>query len=105
VERAKFLKHPGRSCAESGYGFECPHLVGELGYHIALVRLLSLCSFGRNHKTEVQCRSLLSVNEIQRTYCDDASLPALNVALLSLLEAVYLNTQKAVIGIGVNPKV
>ena len=79
MERAKFLKHPGRSCAESGYGFECPHLVGELGYHIALVRLLSLCSFGRNHKTEVQCRSLLSVNEIQRTYCDDDSLPALNV--------------------------
>lgn len=46
-----------------------------LEYHITLVELLAACTEGKNVDTELQCNSLLSLDDIVKVVTHDGCIP------------------------------
>ncbi|EQC42414.1 hypothetical protein, variant [Saprolegnia diclina VS20] len=76
-----------------------------LHYHATLLHLLSACSQGKNHRVEVECRSLLSLNEIVRALVDGRTVFSVRKALLAFLDAAYFDVQIPIAGLAENPAV
>ncbi|OQS06947.1 hypothetical protein THRCLA_01034 [Thraustotheca clavata] len=76
-----------------------------LHYHGQLLQLLSACAQGKNHRVEVECRSLLSIDEIIRALLDSRTIFSVRKALMSFLDAAYFEVQIPVIVLVENPLV
>ena len=49
--------------------------VGDLAYHLDLVKLLTYCTEGKNIATEIKCHSLLPLDEIVRVCTHKDCIP------------------------------
>ena len=61
----------------------------DLKYHINLVKLLALCTEGKNVYTEIKCHSLLPLEDIVRVVTDNQCLP--QVCMLVAVIVLLLN--------------
>ena len=61
-----------------------------------LIRLLAACSAGKNHFAQVQCRSLVSIEQATRAIIDPSAPMALRNALMQLVDAVFFDVQVSV---------
>lgn len=50
--------------------------------HVNLIQLLTMCCWGKNAFTEIQCQSLIPIAFIIRTVIDEDTLPSLQTVLL-----------------------
>ena len=66
---------------------------GSLRYHIELVRLLSLCTMGKNVYTEIKCHSLLTLDDIVAMVSHRDCLPELKDAYIDFLNQAYIDTE------------
>lgn len=75
----------------------------KLRYHIRLLQLLNGCALGKNHLAEVQCRSLLSLEDlVDGVLHPDTILPVKKV-LLALLDTMYIDVHVPIRGLGQSP--
>ena len=49
--------------------------VGDLAYHLNLIKLLTYCTEGKNVSTEIKCHSLLPLDEIVRVCTHPDCIP------------------------------
>ena len=66
---------------------------GSLRYHIELVRLLSLCTMGKNVYTEIKCHSLLTLDDIVAMVSHRECLPEIKDAYIDFLNQAYIDTE------------
>jgi len=59
-------------------------------FHLTLVELLTLCSWGKNAYTEIQCHNFLPLTSVIETIVDEDTLPALRAAMLDFFLHVYI---------------
>ncbi|OQR96552.1 hypothetical protein ACHHYP_15419 [Achlya hypogyna] len=87
---AMLLDHPG---------------LHRLHYHGMLLHLLAACSQGKNHRVEVECRSLLSLSEVVSALRDPRTIFSVRKALVAFLDAAYFDVQIPVLGLAEHPAV
>ena len=68
-------------------------------FKASLVELLEACSHGGNHFTEVQCRSLLSIDALEVMILDEEEGYRMRIALARFLNAIYFDVQVPVAGL------
>ena len=59
-------------------------------YHLNLLRLLTLCTEGKNVNTEMKCHSLLPLDEIVKIVTDDDCIPEVLFICLWVFTCIYL---------------
>lgn len=67
--------------------------VNELIYHLALVKLLALCTEGMNVYTEIKCQSLLPLEDIVKVVTHADVPPTVKRSYVSFLVHCYLETE------------
>jgi inositol 1,4,5-triphosphate receptor type 1 len=65
----------------------------DLSYHINLVKLLALCTEGKNVYTEIKCHSLLPLEDIARVVTHAECLPEVKMAYVNFLNHCYVDTE------------
>ena len=66
---------------------------GELDYHINLVKLLALCTEGKNVYTEIKCQSLLPLEDIVNVVRHDRCVFQVKHAYVNFLNHCYVDTE------------
>ncbi|XP_022242149.1 inositol 1,4,5-trisphosphate receptor-like isoform X2 [Limulus polyphemus] len=66
---------------------------GPLQYHINLVKVLALCTEGKNVFTEIKCHSLLSLDDIVRVVTHPDCLPEIKEAYIDFLSHCFIDTE------------
>ncbi|GAB6029930.1 hypothetical protein CHUAL_005626 [Chamberlinius hualienensis] len=64
-----------------------------LAYHINLVKLLGLCTEGKNVDTEIKCHSLLPLDAIEKIVSHRDSIPEVKEAYIDFLNHCYIDTE------------
>ena len=59
-------------------------------YHLNLLRLLTICTEGKNVNTEMRCHSLLPLDEIVKVITYEECIPEVNYMYLNLKYCVYV---------------
>ncbi|XP_064398624.1 inositol 1,4,5-trisphosphate receptor type 2-like isoform X2 [Halichondria panicea] len=67
--------------------------VGDLAYHLNLVKLLTYCTEGKNVSTEIKCHSLLPLDEIVRVCTHPDCIPDVKNTYVQFLYHCYVDTQ------------
>lgn len=67
--------------------------VGPLHYHINLVKLLAICTEGKNAFTEVKCHSLLSLDDILMVVEHPDCIPEVKEAYIDFLAHCFIDTE------------
>ena len=66
---------------------------GALKYHIELVRLLALCTMGKNVYTEIKCHSLLTLDDIVAMVSHKDCIPEVKEVYINFLNHCYIDTE------------
>ena len=66
---------------------------GDLKYHIELVRLLALCTMGKNVYTEIKCQSLLTLDDIVAIVSHKDCIPEVKEVYINFLNHCYIDTE------------
>lgn len=64
-----------------------------LRYHIELVRLLALCTMGKNVYTEIKCHSLLTLDDIVAMVSHKDCIPEVKEVYINFLNHCYIDTE------------
>ncbi|CAG0923862.1 unnamed protein product, partial [Notodromas monacha] len=64
-----------------------------LQYHIELVKLLALCTGGKNVFTEIKCHSLLPLDDIVNMVANKDCIPEVKEAYINFLNHCYIDTE------------
>ena len=62
-------------------------------YHIELVRLLALCTMGKNVYTEIKCHSLLTLDDIVAMVSHKDCIPEVKEVYINFLNHCYIDTE------------
>lgn len=62
-------------------------------YHIELVRLLALCTMGKNVYTEIKCHSLLTLDDIVQMVSHKVCIPEVKEVYINFLNHCFIDTE------------
>ncbi|XP_065197273.1 inositol 1,4,5-trisphosphate receptor type 1-like isoform X2 [Sycon ciliatum] len=65
----------------------------EINYHMQLVRLMCLCTEGKNEYTEIKCHSVLPLDDIVRVVSAANCLPEVKKVYIDFLTHCYVDTE------------
>ncbi|GAU93572.1 hypothetical protein RvY_05495 [Ramazzottius varieornatus] len=66
---------------------------GDLRYHVELIRLLSMCTGGRNHFTELKCHNLMPLEDIIRLIAHKSCLIMVKCVYVDFLTNCFVETE------------
>ena len=78
-ERRELLQRPSQ---EGDDGIPAEKLQESDDFHVSLIELMTLCSWGKNAYTEIQCQSLISMSVIIKTVIEEENPKHLSAATL-----------------------
>ena len=64
-----------------------------LNYHVQLVRLLAMCTEGKNASTEIKCHSLIGLDDLVMIVTHPNSVPEVKDAYITFLNHCYIDTE------------
>lgn len=68
-------------------------IVYTIRYHIELVRLLVLCTMGKNVYTEIKCHSLLTLDDIVQVVSNEDCITEVKEVYIDFLNHCYIDTE------------